>query len=40
MQVVFSIAYRNETNIAAYLDSDLDIMWLKEWFVAVNDSHA
>ena len=40
-RVVFSIVYRNETNTgAAYLDFDLDIIWLKEWFVAVDDSHA
>ena len=40
-RLVFSIIYRNETNIGTtYLDFDLDIIWLKEWFVAVDDSHA
>jgi hypothetical protein len=34
----FFIVYRNETNIeAAFLDLDLDIIWLKEWFIAVDD---
>ena len=37
-KIGFSIVYRNEISIGTYLDIDLDLIWLKEWFVALDDS--
>ena len=39
---VFSIVYRNETNIRAYLDFDLDIIWITDGspLSMIHNSHA